>query len=127
MKANTTSVSTDLGGGANGSLGPMVTPVEYINASAIPYVRPIHPGVLNALPGTTHHESTRLWDEFKEELRQYSECIKMEKALIKKFGCALPQIYLRGFKNEYTNINTTDIPTILEHLFTTYGAIEPEE
>ena len=71
MKSNATSVSTDLGGGANGHFGLMLTPVEYINASVIPYVRPIHPGVLHVPPRTMHHKSTRLRDEFEEELRQY--------------------------------------------------------
>ena len=35
-------------------------------------------------------------------------------------------MYLRGFRNPHTNTITTDIPTLLEHLFTTYGAVEPE-
>ena len=98
MKANATSVSTDLGGGANGNLGLMVIPVEYINTPVIPYVRSIHPGVLNVPPGTTQHESTRLRDEFKEEISQYRECIQVEKSLSKQLGCALPQLHLRGFK-----------------------------
>ena len=36
-------------------------------------------------------------------------------------------MYLRSFRNEHTNIITTEIPDLLEHLFTTYGAVEPEE
>ena len=52
---------------------------------------------------------------------------RWKKSLIKQLGCALPQLYLRGFRNEYTNTITRDIPIILEHLFTSYGDIEPEE
>ena len=105
----------------------MVTPVDYISDSVIPYVRPIHPGALHIPPGAKQHESTQLRDEFKEDLRQYRECIQVEKSLIKQLGCALPQLYLLGFRKEYTNTITTDIPNILEHLFTTYGAVEAKE
>ena len=66
MKASTMSVSTDLGGGVNGHLGWIVTPVGYINSSVIPYARPIHAGVLYNPLETTHHKSTQLRDEFKE-------------------------------------------------------------
>ena len=94
MKANATSVSTDLGGGTNGHLGIMLRPIEYSNASLIPYNRQVHPGTLIIAPGTSLHESTRLRDDFKEELRQYRECTQVEKALTKKLGTALPQMYL---------------------------------
>ena len=46
MKANLISVATDLGGGANGHLGLMLTQAEYANVSLIQYVRPVHPGAL---------------------------------------------------------------------------------
>ena len=84
MKANATSVATDLGGGANGHLGLMTTPIDYTNVSVIPYVRPVHPGALIIPLGTTQHESTRLRDNFKDELHQYSECTQVENALIKQ-------------------------------------------
>ena len=80
MKANAASVSTDLGGGANGHLGLMLSPMEYANASLVPYVKPVHPGTLVIHPGTTQHESTRLQEAFKEELRQYRECTQAEKS-----------------------------------------------
>ena len=39
----------------------------------------------------------------------------------------MPEFYLRGFRNIHTNTITTDIATLLDHLFTTYGSIDPEE
>lgn len=36
-------------------------------------------------------------------------------------------MYFKGFRNPYTNTITTDIPTLLDHVFTTYGAVAPEE
>jgi hypothetical protein len=46
---------------------------------------------------------------------------------LKQLGKALPALYLKSFRNEYSNTFTTDIQTILHHLFTTYGYITPEE
>ena len=46
LEANTESVSLDLGGGANGHLGLVLSPVEYSNVSTIPYKQPPHPGKL---------------------------------------------------------------------------------
>ena len=127
LKANATSVTTDLGGGANGHLGLVLTPTEYGNVSAIPYVRPAHPGTLVIPPGSTQHEANRLRDDFKEAVRLYREITQVEKALIKQLGQAMPSDYLKSFRNIHTNTITTPLPTILSHLFTTYGAIEPEE
>ena len=47
MKADAASIPCDLGGGAHGHLGLMLTRQEYQNVSAIAYVRPLHPGILN--------------------------------------------------------------------------------
>ena len=51
----------------------------------------------------------------------------MEKALLKQVGCDLRQLYPRGFRNKYTKTITTNIAPVLEHLFTTYGAVEAEK
>ena len=88
-------------------------------------MKTVHPGTLDVLPGTTQHESTRLQNDFKEKLRQYGEYKQVEKALIKQLGIALPPMYLQSFRNTHTNTITTDIPDLLEHIFITYGAVEP--
>ena len=66
LKANAASVPCDLGGGAHGHLGIMLTQPEYANVSAVDYVRPVHPGMLCIPPGTTNFETTRLTSEHKE-------------------------------------------------------------
>ena len=60
LKSNACSVTSDLGGGAHGHLGLLLTPTEYAITSPTPYVRPVHPGVLTIAQGTAHHEATRL-------------------------------------------------------------------
>ena len=127
MKANASSVMSDLGGGANGHLGIMLTQLEYSSVSPTDYIKPLHPGALVIAAGTSQHESTRLREDHKEDIRQYRETTAIEQSLVKQLGQALPELYLRSFRNIHTNTITTDIPTLLTHLFTTYGAIESEE
>ena len=55
MKANAASVPCDLGGGAYGHLGLILTEVGYTKIAVTPYVRPIHPVILNIVPGTVQY------------------------------------------------------------------------
>ena len=102
LKANATTVPTDLGR-ANGHLGLVLTPAEYANVSAVNYVRPVHPGALVIPGGTPQHEANRLHDDHKESIRLYREVVHVEKALIKQLGQALPEAYLKSFRNANTN------------------------
>ena len=127
MKANTASVPCDLGGGAHRNLAVMLTRPECANVSVIDYVRPLYPCILKIPVGTTNYESTRLRSEHKELLRLNREANNVEVCLLKQLGKALPELYLKSFRNEYSNTFHTDIQTILLYLFTTYGYITPEE
>ena len=95
LKSNASSVTTDLGGGANGHLGLVLTPTEYNAVSAIPCNRPTHPGTLNIAAGTALHETTRLRNDHNEAVRLFRETIDVEKALIKQIVAALEPKYLK--------------------------------
>ena len=56
LKANTASVTSNLGGGNHGHLGRVLTNAEYAHASAIPYVAQGHPGPLNIPAGATQFQ-----------------------------------------------------------------------
>ena len=127
MKSNAASVPCDLGGGAHGHLGIMLSATEYANVSLVNYVRPVHPGILSIPAGTANYESTRLTNEHKELVRLNREANNVEASLLKQLSKALPELYLKSFRNEYSNTFTVDLQTILHYLFTTYGYITPEE
>ena len=71
LKSNAAAVTSDLGGGRHGHLGLVLTPAEYAIVTHVPYVRPVHPGVLVIPPGTTQHETTRLRNEHKSLLSSF--------------------------------------------------------
>ena len=125
MKANAASVPCDLGGGNNGHLGLMLTVPEYDNVSPTAYVRPLHPGILNIPLGAANFEATRLTSEHKELIFLNRETNNVEASLLKQLGHALPDLYLKYFRNQFSNTFTSDIPTILHYLFSTYGYITP--
>ena len=60
LKANGSSVTSDLGGGANCHLGLICTVAEYVLVSGVPYVLPVHPGVLIIPAGTPQHADVGL-------------------------------------------------------------------
>ena len=82
-KANASKVTSNLGGGSHGHLGLVLTPAEYAMISAVPYVRPLHPGPLNIPAGTTNHESNRLTVTHTEAIRVFRETVEVEKAILK--------------------------------------------
>ena len=60
LKTNASRVKNELGVGAHGYLGLILTPLEYASISAIPYVRHLHPGALNIPAGTPQHAATMM-------------------------------------------------------------------
>ena len=66
----------------------------YALISAVDYIRPIHPGQLNILVGTSKCEATRLTSEQKENVRLYREDNNIEVYLLKQTSNVLPYLYL---------------------------------
>ena len=66
-----------IGGGSHGHLGLVLTPAEYAMISAVPYVRPLHPGPLIIPAGNTNHEATRLTQAHTEEIRLFRETVEV--------------------------------------------------
>ena len=60
LKANASQVTSELGGGAHGHLGLILTPAEYTLIAALPYICPGHPGPLVIPLGTTLHAANAL-------------------------------------------------------------------
>ena len=66
-------------------------------------------------------------DDHKESVRVFCEVDNVEKALKKQLADALPELYLKRFRNRHTNTLTNTLPVVLDYLFQTYGEITDEE
>ena len=71
LKANTSSVTSELGGGINGHLVLVLTPDEYTKTSEVPYEKPRHPGQLRIQEEAPLHEAIRLKMEYKDKIKLF--------------------------------------------------------
>ena len=67
LKANASSIQSDLGGGLNGHLGLITTAIEYTSIDNTPYTRYNNPPPLNIPRATAQHEANRWREEHKEQ------------------------------------------------------------
>ena len=81
IKANTSSVTYNLGGGRYGNLGLVLNPATYALVSNIHFVIPSYPGVLVIPPGTTEPMATAMREQYVENLRVFREVIGVKKAI----------------------------------------------
>ena len=113
LKANSSRVTSDLGGGGHGHLGLVLTAHEYSMISAVIYARPVHPGPLNILPGTPNHKATRLTLTHSESIRIYRETVELEKVLINLTCNAMEETYYWKRINPHTSTVTDPLSVFL--------------
>ena len=125
LKQNASSVYSNLGGGAHGHLGLILSPQMYALISNVPYVRPGHPGTLIIPPNATRQASALQERTWKEELRVFHEVRGVEQALIAQIVNAVEESYLLSVRNRTTGQYTGNVGEILRHLQGRYGRITP--
>ena len=129
LRANASSVESDLGGGDHGYLGLVLSATEYANItpSPPPFIPPEYPAALDIPAGTTQVQAFQLKEAHKEAKKLYYECKNVEKALQRHIQDAVEPKYLESLVNEDTQLIQEDISFVLEYLFDTYGKIPSEE
>ncbi len=123
LKANASSVPSNLGGGNQGHLGLVLSPATYAMVSNTPFDIPVHSGPLVIPPGTTGPMATVLREQHVENLRLFREVTGVEKALKQQILKAVEQQWLLAITNRHSQSLTGTIAQILEFLFDTYGYV----
>ena len=129
LKANTASVSSDLGLGGGAGMGTW----DYFSNL---------PSMLLFLRSHMYDHCTLDISLYLRELLSINnncyvtnvkktfsclkEIVNLEKCLIKQLVQVVPDVYLKRFRNHISNSITTPLPDILASLFTTYGEIEDD-
>ena len=127
VKADASAIFSELGGGQNGHLGLVSNATEYANVNAIPYTRhnqPTRPSITSAM---LPHTVQKKLDEYKENKENFKEMTNLEKALLKLISQAVPEMFLKPYRNQYSNGITTPIPDIFDDLMAIYGVVPEEE
>jgi hypothetical protein len=123
LKANATSVPSNLSDGLHGHIFLVLTPAQYALFSNDPFIHPLHPGVLHIPANTTGPQAQVLRERHKEELRVFREVTGVDKALKQQITKAIHPDYLLAIRNRQTNSLSGTIAQVLGYLFTTYGHI----
>ena len=127
LKANARNVHSNLGGGAHGHLGLVISPTSYAHLSATPFTRPAFPGTQVIIPpGSSNAATQTLRLQFNEELRVYHEVENVDKSLKQQIVQAVEPKYLDAVRNRVSDTITIPVHAVMEHLFNTYGEITPE-
>ena len=105
----------------------MVNPVSYTVVDPVPYVQPVHPGPLVIPAGTPNYIRSEMRDDHKEACRVAREAQNVRRALTKQLVEAIPDLYLKRFRNNLTNTFTDPVHVLLDYLFATYDNISPDD
>ena len=129
LRANTSSVDTDLGGGDHGYLGLVLTDVDYtrITPTPLPFVPLNFPGPLVINPVHTAMQQVQERETRNEAITLYRECKNEDKALLHHIQTAVEERFVEFMVDNDTGLIEEDVPTVLEYLFITYGKVTAEE
>ena len=127
LKANAQSVTTTLGGGANGHLGLVLSAQAYEQiAPGTPYIRPVLPE-MDIDNNDTRYILAQKRLDYDTDLALYREFVAMERILIQQIVNAIDGKFLKAIRSKTMNKINKTIPDILTYLFETYGDVSPQE
>ena len=127
ININAQCVHSELGGGAHGHLGLVLTPQEYALHSNAAYHRPAHPGPLVIPAGTTQHMANMMCDQHRERLRVFREVQGVDQALRQQIATAIELQYLEAIRNTATGRIALPVRDIIRHLYSVYGRVTPQK
>lgn len=124
LKANSSSVETQLGVGNNGHLGLMMTKEAYATRSATPFAIPPHPGLVPLFPvGTNQINARILTTQHKNLIYLYKLCCNVQNALKQQILTAIEHKYINNLEDVHTGYSNVLSLQILQHLYTNYGHV----
>ena len=128
LKANASSVQSELGGGTHGLLGLTLQPGTYTVLTGHVFQPPVNPGpVANVPPNQTGPQIANILRHHKDQLNLWRNYNATEQALKQQLISSIDDIYLKGVANRHTGFATVNLLRMLQHLYDTYGDITPTE
>ena len=128
LQSHAQSVGSDLGGGAHGHLGLVLTPTEYQSVSNVPYVSPQFPGPLTLPRNADVAEAVRRSNAHDERVQVLKEVHDIKNALVRLFvAAAVDKQYIAELRDKSTNNISYTIPEILAYLFENFADMDVED
>ena len=107
IKANAKSFYSNIGGGAHGHLGLVLTDAQYALISHTPFVYPTHLGPLIITDGTTVHAKSNMRIAHTKEVRLFREVTGVEQAIAQQIVGPVEESFLPDIRNRTTKSITT--------------------
>ena len=121
-------VETDLGGRNHGYLELVLLDTEHSLIPNIALFVPLQYLPLLTIPqNTTPIQALELKEAYNEQKRLYLEYKNIEKALLRHIQDVIEDKYVESLVDDYTNLLTDDVSTIMQYLFYNYGKVRLEE
>ena len=128
LKANASSIPSELGGGSHGLLGLALQPGTYTVLTGHVFQPPVNPGpIANVAGNLTGPQIANAVRTHKEQLELWRLYNSTEQALKQQLISSFDDIYLKGISNRHTGFATITLIRMLQHLYDTYGDITPTE
>jgi hypothetical protein len=127
LKANASSINSELGDGAYGHLALTVPTAVYSTLSNTPFVIPVNPGATAPVlaNNATGAQLAANRDTYAANLRLYRLCNNVQNALKTQLLAAVDDIYVRTLRNTHTGYANVTVLQLLNHLYATYGRLTP--
>ena len=100
---------SNLGGGAHGHHGLVLSPAEYQMVSYTPYNMPNHLDPFSLQRNTDPAEAICRREAHHKCVRKFCESLDIKKTLIKQIVAAIDKVYLDEFRDKATNTITKTI------------------
>ena len=121
LKSNALSVHSNLGGFTHVHLVILMTNTKYAILPPVPYVRPVHPVILqipNNATCVTSYELKRLYDN---NLQVFHKMCGVKQSLVQKIVTAADKQYILSVNNHTTGQFTGSIHHIFAYILSTNG------
>lgn len=127
LKANASLVPSTLGSGSYGHLGLLLSPTRYATISNMPFISPPNPGPFVPPAARTGPQITAARDVWQGKHLTFKLSQATEKVLIAQVVDAMDATYLAALCNPNTSRYRDSICTLVQHLFSAYGWITPQQ
>ena len=130
LNSNAASVQSNLGCGTLGLLYLTLKPAVYATVAAnnTPFVPPVNPGALAAIPDTsTAAQIASFRYDHKIATDLFTEYDRTDKALRQLLISSVDETFIRALRQKYIGYSTLTTLDFLSHLYKTYANISPSD
>jgi hypothetical protein len=128
LKANSSSVTTELRGGLHGFLGLILSDAEYQALTGQAWVDPINPGMTAVIQaGTSAADRTQIYHEHKMQGEAWRKFNAVRNVLKQQVVSAVEDSYLKSLENRHTGFAGVTVRAMLGHLTTSYGIVSASD